>query len=343
MHFRRTIFLLTAGSVLFVAGCGDQQPAGSRTGSGSARPDAATSTTLVIGLMPKLVGIDYFTAVEKGAQEAATELGVTVSYDGPIEGDTAKQSEMLDTWIARKMDVIAISPNDPKAIAPALVKAQKKGIKVITFDADAVPEARSYFVNQATNESVGTGLVDVVGEQIRGQGEVAIITGSLTAANQNAWIDAMKTHMAAKYPGMKLVDTRPSEVDPELAYRVTQDLLKAYPNLRGIFAITSIALPQAAHAVKDAGVADKVIVTGLATPGAMKPYVDDGTVKTFLLWSPLDLGYLTVYTARELAQNGKLGKTLKAGRLGDMEVSGTEVLLGPPTRFDKNNIAKFNF
>ena len=340
-HFRWTGFSLLL--IIVFGGCQEQQSSTGVSSTPTPDRDTATSASLVVGLMPKLVGIDYFTAVEKGAKEAAAELGVTLSYDGPTEGDTAKQSEMLDTWIARKMDVIAISPNDPKAIAPALAKAQKKGIKVITFDADAVPEARSYFVNQATNESVGAGLVDVIGEQIGGAGEVAIITGSLTAANQNAWIDAMKAQMSTKYPQMKLVDTRPSDVDPEMAYRVTQDLLKAYPNLKGIFAITSIAFPQAAHAVKDAGMSGKLAVTGLATPNAMKPYVEDGTVKTFLLWSPADLGYLTVYTAKEIAATGKLGDKIKAGRLGDLQVSGTEVLLGPPTRFDKNNIAKFNF
>lgn len=293
--------------------------------------------------MPKLVGIDYFTAVEKGAQEAAKELGVTVVYDGPTDGDSTKQSEMLDSWIIRKMNVIAISPNDPQAIAPALHKARKQGIKVITYDADAVPDARSYFVNQATDDSIAAGMVDVVAEQIGGAGEVAIITGSLTAANQNAWIDAMKAHMAQKYPQMNLVDTRPSELDPELAYRVTQDLLKARPNLKGIFAITSIALPQTARAVKASGMAGKVAVTGLATPSAMKPYVEDGTVKTFLLWNPVDLGYLTVYTAKAVAEKAELGEKLSAGRLGDVQVSGTQVLLGPPMRFDKSNVGKFDF
>ncbi len=325
--------VLLAASLAALSGCRNE----------TAPADSSESTTLTMGLMPKLTGIDYFDAVNKGAQEAAGEVGMKVVFDGPAQGDVGKQIEMVDGWIARKFDVIAISPNDPNAIAPSLKKAQERGVKVLSYDADAAVDARSYFVNQATDHSIGTGLVDVVAEEIGGAGEVAVITGSMTAANQNAWIDAMRHHMTEKYPGMKLVEVRPSEVDPELAYQVTKDLLKAYPDLKGIFAITSIALPQAARAVKDAGMAGKIAVTGLATPSAMKPFVADGTVKTFLLWSPVDLGYLTVHAAKALARDGKLPDTFKAGRLGDIKVSGTEVLLGPPTRFDKANIDDFDF
>lgn len=332
IYLRTGMISMAVVCMIFAPGCDKGQEGGS-----------ATKGTMTLGMMPKLVGIDYFTSAEDGAREAAKELNVDLKFDGPMEGDSAAQAEMLDTWITRKTDVIAISPNDPNAIAPTLKKAQERGIQVITYDADAALEARSYFVNQATNESVGSGLVDVMAEQLGGPGEVAIITGSMTAANQNAWIDAMKERIAAAHPGMKIVDIRPSELDPEAAYRVTQDLLKAYPNLKGIFGLTSIALPMAAQAVKEAGRSGTITVTGLATPSAMKPYIADGTVKAFLLWSPVDLGYLTVYVAKAVAGGQKLGNTLQAGRLGDVMVSGTEVLLGPPLRFDKGNIDKYNF
>lgn len=335
--------LLFAVSMTALTGCQKSATPGDPASASSARSDTTSSKQLTVAVMPKLIGIDYFNSVAEGAQEAGRELGVNVVYDGPIDGDSAKQSQMLDSWIARKYDVIAISPNDAAAIAPTLNKARSRGIHVITYDADAIPEARSYFVNQATNESVGAGLVDVIAEQIGGKGEVAVITGSMTAANQNAWIDAMRAHMASRYPQMQIVEVRPSEVDADLAYNVTKNVLKARPDVKGVVAITSIALPQAARAVEDLGLVGKVAVTGLATPSAMKPFIENGTVKAFLLWSPVDLGYLTVYTAKAVAEEEKLPERIKAGRLNDIQVSGTEVLLGPPTRFTSENIGDFNF
>jgi rhamnose transport system substrate-binding protein len=336
--------LLTgAACVLLLTACRNEGQNGTSPGGETAPGGNSTTQTLTVGVMPKLIGIDYFDAVQKGAEEAGKELGINVVYDGPTQGDSAKQSEMLDIWISRKFDVISISPNDPNAIAPVLDKARERGLSVITYDADAAPESRSYFVNQATNESIGAGLVEVLAEETGGQGEFAVLTGSMTAANQNAWIEAIRATIAAKHAGMKLPEVRPTENDPETAYRVTTDLLKAYPNLKGIFAITSIALPQAARAVKDAGMAGKVALTGLATPSAMKPYIEDGTVKTFLLWDPKDLGYLTVYTAKAVHDQKTLPSTIQAGRLKDIQVSGTEVLLGPPIRFDKSNIDKYDF
>jgi rhamnose transport system substrate-binding protein len=309
----------------------------------AAQDAAAGGKKLKVGIMPKLVGIDYFNAVETGAKEAAKELGVELIWDGPVEPDVTKQAEMLDAWIARKVDVIAVAPNDPNALAPTLKKAMKRGIKVLTYDSDSTEDSRTAFVNQATAESIGFGLVDVMAEQIGGKGDVAVVTGSMTADNQNTWMKFMRQRIADKYPEMKIVTTKPSEESQELAVQATQDLLKAYPNLKGIFGITSVALPGAAQAVQKAGKTGKIVVTGLSTPKAMKPYVDDGTVKTFILWSPVDLGYLTVVAGKALAGDAKLGATIDAGRLGVKQVKGTQVLLGDPLRFNKENIDKFNF
>jgi len=302
-----------------------------------------TSSRLIIGLMPKLVGIDYFNACERGAKEAARELGVKLVYEGPITNDVTRQAEMLDTWITRKVDVIAVAPNDPHALAPTLKRAMKRGIKTLTWDADSDEDSRNYFVNQATYQDIGYGLVDVMAEQIGGQGEVAIVTGSLTAANQNIWMEWMRKRMAEKYPGMNIVAVRPSEEDQKLAFQVSQDLLKAYPKLKGIFGITSISLPGAAQAVRDSGYSGRIAVTGLTTPNSLRQYVKDGTVKTFLLWNPVDLGYLTVYAAKKLHDDGTLPEQFVAGRLGKIRVDSSMILLGPPLHFTQENIDQFDF
>lgn len=330
------IALITAP--IFLSGCSNN----GGSSDGKSKSDK-TSGSLTIAMMPKVVGIDYFNAIEQGAKEAAKETGAELIWDGPVSADVSKQIEMLDTWIARGVDVIAVAPNDPKALAPTLEKARERDIQVITYDADSTPASRDYFVNQATAQSIGYSLVDEMAEQIGGTGEVAIITGSLTADNQNQWINHMKDRMVAKFPNMKLVTVKPSEEDQQLATQVTQDLLKAYPNLKGVFAITSVAFPGAALAVQQAGKSGQIAVVGLATPKAMASYVKDGTVKTVILWNPVDLGYLTVQTANKIGHGEGLSDSFTAGRLGDVVVSGTQVLLGEPMKFTKENIDQFNF
>lgn len=306
------------------------------TGAGEAKAP-------VIGLMPKLVGIDYFNACERGAQEAAAELGVELVYDGPVTNDVTRQAEMLDVWITRGFDVIAVAPNDPHALAPTLKRAAAQGITVLTWDADSDEDSRAYFVNQAPFQEFGQTLVEVMAEQIDGAGEVAIVTGSLTAANQNTWMEHMREAVTASHPDIEIVSVKPSEEDQQLAYQVTQDLLKAHPALEGIFGITSVAGPGAAEAVRQAGRSGEVAVVAVSTPNQMRAYVEDGTVQEFVLWNPVDLGYLTVHASALLQEQDTLPGTINAGRLGEITVSGTEILLGAPTRFTADNIADFDF
>jgi len=307
------------------------------------RPGGETPHAMTIGVMPKLIGIDYFNACERGAREAAAELGVELVYDGPIVNDVTKQAEMLDAWITRRMDVIAVAPNDPHALAPTLTRARTEGLGVLTWDADSDPGSRAYFVNQAPARELARALVEVMAGQIGGDGPVAIVTGSLTAANQNIWMEHMREIVRESYPGMEIVTVKPSEEDQQLAFQVSQDLLKAYPALEGIFALTTVALPGAAEAIRQSGRSGEIALTGVATPNQMRPYVMDGTVKEFVLWNPVDLGYLTVYAAKRLREQGELPASFTAGRLGEIAVEGGEVLLGPPLRFDRENIGDFAF
>lgn len=303
---------------------------------------------ITVALLPKAKGNPYFSSCYVGAQEAAKELGnVDVIYDGPTDGSPEKAAALIDQWILRKVDVIAVSPNDPEVLAPAMKKARDRGIHVVTWDADGKPGTREFFVNQATAQAIGYGLVDTMAKDLGGdgaKGDVAIVTATLTAANQNEWIKYMKERLG-KYPGLNLVATKPSDDKANVAFQVTQDMIKAYPNLKGVFAITSVAFPAAADAIKQGGKSGQVLVTGLATPNSMKPFVKDGTVKSVFLWNTVDLGYLTVQTANAIV-NGSLksgATSLKAGRLGERKVEGDNVLLGDYLVFTKDNIDKFDF
>lgn len=315
---------------------------------GSNAPSAgpAKSAALKIGVMPKLVGIPYFTATQLGAEQAAKELGVELDCDGPTTDSAEEQAKMVDRWIALEYDAIAVAPNDPEVIAPALRRAKEQGIPTLTWDADANPQSsgRVALVNQAPTEAIGNVLVDLMGEALGGKGKVVIITGSATSPNQNAWIKVMKARLAEKYPQMQLLETLVGDEDQNKSYRLTLDVLQAHDDLAGIWGITSVALPGAARAVDTSGRSGKVFVTGLSLPSLMRQYVHSGTVKQFVLWDAVDLGYLTVYAAERLCR-GKLvpGEGLTFGRLKNVRVSPGEVLLGQPLVFDKSNVDRFQF
>lgn len=315
----------------------------------SCKEDGAHSgdRKLKICLLPKKKGVPYFTSCAKGAQEAAEELGVELIYDGPTDGAPEKAAAMIERWTLQGVDAIAVSPNDPSVLAPAMRAAQAKGIAVVTWDADGAADARSFMVSQATSEEIGFALVDKMVQDLGGPlatGSVAVVTATLTAANQNEWLKFMKLRLA-RAPGLKLVDVKPSNEDQRMAFQATKDLINAYSDLRGIWGISSVSFPAAAEAVKQSGKSGKVLVTGLSTPNDMKAHVHDGTVKSVILWNTVDLGYLTVHAAVALARGElKAGATsLRAGRLGAKTIAGDKVLLGEILVFTKSNIDSFDF
>ena len=181
-------------------------------------------------MMPKAKGDPYFVSCRAGAEEAAQELGVELIWDGPTGLDAAKQNEVVENWITRKVDVIAVAVENRAGISTVLRKARERGIKVLTWDADAEPDARDFFVNQATPEGIGNTLTDEAARLLGGKGEFAIITGALSAANQNEWISFIKKRMAEKHPGLTLATIRPSDDDRDKAFAETQTILRVHPN-----------------------------------------------------------------------------------------------------------------
>ena len=182
-------------------------------------------------------------------------------------------------------------------------------------------------------------------EQTGGKGKFLVVTGSLTAPNQVAWLKAMRERMKEKYPEMSIASVEPGEEDLQLGIDITKNYLRANPDTAGVFGITSVALPGVAEAVEQLGRTGEVPVTGMSTPNEMKPYIESGAVKEFVLWNAIDLGYLAVYVANAQVE-GNLPKsgTFKAGRLGEVKMlAPDEVLLGPPIVFSKENIGQYDF
>jgi rhamnose ABC transporter rhamnose-binding protein len=305
----------------------------------------AADAKLMIALMPKAKGNAYFLSVKAGAEKAAKELGVELLFDGPTDTNAAKQNEIVENWITLGVDVIAVAAENKEGISTALRKAQKAGTKVVTYDADALPDARSFFVNQATPEGIGQGLMDEAARLMNNEGEFAIITATLTAANQREWMKHIEARLKADYPRIKLVAVRPSDDFKDKAQSEATALMSANPNLKLIMAICTPGVPGAAEAVKQAGKTGKVKVIGLGLPNENKRYVHEGVTESVILWNTMDLGYLTIYAGTALAKGQlKPGATsIKAGTLGTFEIKGDNILLGKPFIFNKGNIDQFDF
>ena len=305
--------------------------------------DNTPSARRVVAMMPKAKGDPYFASCRVGAEEAAKELGIELIWDGPTGLDAARQNEVVENWITRRVDAIAVAVENRAGISTVLRKARERGIRVLTWDADAEPDARDFFVNQATSEGIANTLTDEASRLLGGSGEFAIITGALSAANQNEWIAFIKKRLA-NHPGLKLATIRPSDDDRDKAFGETQTIMRVHPGVKLVMAISAPAVPGAAEAVRQAGRKD-VNVIGLSLPNINKPYVHSGVVQTVVLWNTRDLGYLTVHAARQLLQGALTAgvASLQAGRLGVVQIRGSEIILGPPLKFTKANIDQFDF
>ena len=306
---------------------------------------------IVLADVPKLIGIGYFAATTKGQAEAAAELTknglpTEVATDAPTEAAIQKQIEFIDNAISRGVDGILFASNDPVAISPVLRKALKAGIRVVGYDAESQPDAREWFVQQATPDGIAKALIDSMVAEVGKDADIAIVTSSLTAPNQNEWIAEMKKYIAAQGLKLNIATILPSEEDQQLAFKATGQIVKAYPNVKGIIGLSSVAFPGAADAITQANLIGKIAVTGLSTPNQMKPFVKSGCVKSVVLWNPVDLGYAAIYAMRAVV-DGKIkpGATeLEAGRLGKLKViKGSQILLVPPFIFNKDNIDQFDF
>jgi len=213
---------------------------------------------------------------------------------------------------------------------------------VLTWDADAEPDARNYFLNQATPQGIAKTLVDEAARLLPAGGQYAIITGALSAENQNEWISYIKLEVAQHHPQLHLVTILPSDDDRDKAFAQTQAILKVYPDIKLVTAISAPAVPGAAEAVQQSG--RNVDVTGISLPSICKPYIHSGVVQSVVLWNTTDLGYLTVY-ASTLAAKNKIpaAPAVSIGRLGNLQIQGTQIILGTPLLINKSNVDQLPF
>ena len=344
----RTIALIAVAALAF----GACSSSGSSAAPASAGASAPAGGGMTVGYLPKDIVNQYFAAAKTGIDKAATELGATVTQVGPPEPKADLQIPFITDLTTQKVKAIIISADDKDAVAPSLKAAMDAGIKVVGFDSSPAVGAYNVFVNQVDFSGVGVNLADWACELAPScTGDIAILSATATATNQNAWIELMKTTLKEdKYKGLKLVDTVYGDDVAKTSTDQATALLTKYPNLKVIVAPTTVGILAAAQVVKQAGKSDSIKVTGLGFPNDMKPFVADGTSPVFGLWSVPDLGYLSMQVAAKLVNGeitGKEGETFTVkGLNGDKPYTigkDSVVILGPAFRFDKTNVDQFNF
>jgi len=358
---RATLLALAVPVAVTLAACSSSSsssssPAASTPASSSSASSAAgggasggLKTGLKVYVIPKQLGNSYFTTADSadsgGAIAALNALGETGTETSGTSATAASQIPAIQAAISKGANALIVSATDPTALCPTLTSAMHRGITVVTYDSDA-PTCRSMFINQASTAAIGTSEVDLLAKEIGDSGQIAIVSAAASATNQNAWIGYMKQELK-KYPKMSLASVVYGNDDPTASTQVTQGLLQQFPNLKGIISPTTVGIAAAAAVLDTPKYKGKIALTGLGTPDEMKKFVSDGTVKSFELWNPADLGYLAAYAAVEMASGkitGASGQSFSAGKLGSYTVGlQNSVLLGPPYVFSAANINKFNF
>lgn len=316
-------------------------------GGSKEKQEGSKNDKIKIAVVPKLIGIPYFNASEKGVIQAGKDLGVEVIYTGPTEADAAQQVRIIEDLISQNVDVIAVAPNDAASLTPVLKKAKDQGIIILDWDTPADPSVVDLSVHQIDDDAYGRhiakSLIESMGTE---EGEIAILTGGLSAANLNSWIDAAKKEVEENYPSIKLVtDKIATDEKQQVAYQKTLDLIKSYPNLKGIMAYSTPAPLGAAQAVQEKGLQDKVSVVGVALPTDSAPYLEDGSLDMAILWEPDKLGYLTVALGKILAEGNKVADGQSIENVGEIQLleDGKTVIMGPPIDFTKENAGDFDF
>ncbi len=314
---------------------------------GAYAADTCVKGPATIGFLPKLDTDPYFQVAKTGADEAQSEIGGKAIQEAPSQATAEAQITFINNLVSQNVNVIAISGNDANALAPALTRAARQGVRIVSYDSDVTTAARTLFFNQAKGDSLAEMMLESMGQMIGYEGDFAILSSTPTATNQNAWIAFIKDKMKdPKFAKMKLVQVAYGQESEQINQQQALGLVQAFPTLKGIIIPAGLGLPAAARALDQAGSLGKVKLTGLAPATLIKKYIQNGSVQD-IWWNVKDLGYLTYYGAQALAQckiAGKEGDRFTAGRLGSYTV-GTkgEVVLGPALIVTPKNVDEFKF
>lgn len=334
---------VAAATALALTACGG----GGDTGTGGASEASGDQS---ITFVPKQLNNPYTDVVLDGGKDGAKEAGFAATeIVGPLDASASSQVSFINAETQAGTDVLAIAANDPDAVCPALEQARSAGANIVAFDSDTNPDCRDVFVTQVVAKDVGLIQLKLISEQIGGEGQIAILSATANATNQNDWIKFIEEELKSnpEYADIELVAKVYGDDDDTKSFQEAQGLLQAYPELDGIISPTTVGIAATARYLSTSEYKGEIALTGLGLPNEMRPFVEDGTVTEFALWDPAQLGYVTAFAGKALADGeitGEVGDTFTAGELGERTVEeGGIIVVGPPTVFNAENIDDYDF
>lgn len=343
-HGRAAAALAATALMLTATACGS---VGGSGGDDAGDGGGGGGETMVF--LPKQLNNPYTDVVLGGGEDGAEETGYDSSVLGPLEATSSAQVPFIEQATQEGADVIVIAANDPDAVGPSLQAAREGGAKIVAFDSDTNPDYRDLFVSQVNAKDVGLVQLEMIAEQIDGAGDIAILSATATATNQNEWIKFMEEELSAnpEYADINLVTKVYGDDDADKSFKEAQGLLQSYPDLKGIISPTTVGIAAAAKYLSTSEYKGQVALTGLGLPNEMREFVEDETVTEFALWDPAQLGYVAAFAGKALVDGditGAVGETFEAGEMGErtIEENGI-VIVGPPTRFNAENIDEYDF
>ncbi len=244
-----------------------------------------------IATVVKIAGIQWFNRMEEGVNQYAADTGANAFQVGPAQADPQQQVALIEDMIAQGVDALAVVPMSPEALEPVLGRAMEAGITVVTHEA-ASQQNTTYDIEAFVNEDFGANLMEQLATCMGGEGEYAVFVGSLTSQTHNQWVDGAIAHQEANYPNMTLVgDKNETFDDAEQAYTKAQEVLRAFPNVKGMQGSASTDVAGIGLAIEERGMEDATCVFGTSLPSIAGQYLETGAVDGIGFWDPSVAGY----------------------------------------------------
>lgn len=339
---KKIVALLICVAMLVSFGCATQAPSG-----GNAPAADAGDKKYTIAMISHTKGNEYFLAADQGAKQAAEELGVDYIYDGPAEPTVDLQIEMINNYMTSGIDALCVAPLDTEALAPTLSAVRAKGIPVITYDVDTLPDARDFYADPCSPAVYAKASIDAMVEDAgTDTGKFVIMIEYLTDVYQYNFQEAAQKYAKEAYPNLELIEVKQVTYSQDEAYNFTNDYIRAYPDLIGISSFGTIIWPGIIEAVRDAGKVGVIGTEGGTTPLAVAPYLDDGSVKRNILWDVANMGYVALYAAYQC-----LDGTLKPdatsfeikGKAYEIDSANREIFCGEAFTWTAENVHDYNY
>lgn len=343
--FMKLVALSIVG-IMLLTGCGSKQGSNSNAGTKTTEKTESKGKRLYF-VNPKSIGYAYWDFAKKGAEQAGSDLGAEVVFNGHTDVDSAKQINMIEDMLTRGVTGLVVAPNDAQAVASVFSRARSQGVNVVTFDSDAPDTERQYYVGADTDKNLAEKLIDIIAEDIGGKGKIAFMVAGLGAENQIAKMEAAKAKLKAEYPEIELVATVSSNDEMQVSLTNAQNLLKTYPDLKGIVGFAGGEAPSAAEAVEQAVQAGEikagqVKITGIGWPNMCRKYIKNGTINKTLAWQSETLGYAGIFLLDCLDKGVEIKGEMKMPNGKNLTIDGVNAFTGL-IEISKDNVDDYDF